>query len=102
MKKNVMDVIIKIEEITDLLYKQEKRLAYSKLNNAIADLSSLIDQLFQLSSQNELINFDIHSMVSKLGEALQAMQDEDNVLLADILQYEIKEQLQEICNNMET
>ena len=96
LKKMLANVLDEIGVITDLLYKQEIKVAYEKFNTVLVELADVIDSIFAYRIENEKSNIEIDSLVTKLSEALQAMEAGDTVLLADILRYEIVEQLREI------
>ena len=71
-------------QIIDLLYQENITPAYTGLAAVLPQLEQVIAQL-EPETQQEL--------AEKLQEALEAMENGDNTLLADILQYEILEQL---------
>lgn len=79
--KQVKDVL---SQTIDLLYQENITPAYTRLAAVLPHLESIIAQL-DIQTQQELTD--------KLQSALAAMEDGDNTLLADILQYEILEQL---------
>ena len=97
---NLKDVLIlaitKIEEVTDLLYKQKNNEGYALLNSALINVTAAIDQLFAYKIENNSLNIDENKLISNLTEAMHAMEEKDTVLLADILQYEIVEQFKTI------
>ena len=66
-------VINTLTTITDLLYQENIPVAYRMLYLILPGMEEAI----------------------RLLEALEAMENEDNILLADILQYEILERLRE-------
>ncbi len=83
--KQVVDVL---QQITDLLYQENITPAYAALAGVLPQLEGIIIKL-DPDVQQEL--------TEKLQNALSAMEDGDNTLLADILQYEILEQLKVYC-----
>lgn len=74
-----------VEEIYNLLYQDNTGEAYGRLAGAVGDLELVITQLKDEQVQEEL--------KKHLLEALDAMEDGDHILLADIFQYEINERL---------
>lgn len=83
-----MEQVINIlTTITDLLYQENIPVAYRMLYLILPEMEEAIRQIQQEEIQSELKD--------KLLEALEAMENEDNILLADILQYEILERLRE-------
>ncbi|MDD3172605.1 MAG: hypothetical protein PHF63_02855 [Herbinix sp.] len=94
------DAINQLDTVTDYLYKQKIKMAYTKLNGVVVVLAGLIDQLYEMNRNSQLKDFDINEIAGKLTEALNAMEAGDNVLLADILKYEIADQLRLIQNSL--
>ncbi len=78
-------VINTLTTVTDLLYQENIPVAYRMLYLILPGMEEVIGQIQQEEVQSELRD--------KLLEALEAMENEDNILLADILQYEILERL---------
>lgn len=79
------DVIERIEEIYKYLYQDNADAAYSRVAGMVGKLEQVIVQIDDDSVQGE--------MKEQLLAALNAMEEGDNVLLADIFQYEINERL---------
>ena len=83
--EQLIDNIIKI---TDYLYQENIQVAYRMLYLVLPSL----DQFILSIEENE--KKDI--LKEKLLQALGAMEEEDYILLADVLRYEVIEQLQSI------
>lgn len=79
----LIDNLIKI---TDYLYQENIQVAYRLLYLVLPSLDQFISQIEQDEKKDIL--------KEKLLQALEAMEKEDYILLADILQYEVVEQLQ--------
>lgn len=93
LKTNIVDIINRIEFITDLFYKQKTESAFENLNVILNDLTNIIDTIYSFRNLNDNLDFDTNLFISKLSEALQAMEKGDTILLADILLYDLSEQL---------
>lgn len=78
--KQVKDVL---SQVIDLLYQENITPAYARLVAVLPQMEGMIAEL-DSDTQQEL--------TEKLQSALTAMEEGDNTLLADILQYEILEQ----------
>ena len=88
MNNEVLQTIIEeLQQIAELLYQENIQPAYAMLANVLPRIEVLISGIEDDSVRDEL--------VEKFGAALGAMEEEDNTLLADILQYEIIETLQQ-------
>lgn len=97
LQEKVKQVINEINEITDLLYQQKLQEGYVILNRSLGNIMVIMEDIYQLRQICEL-PFDDNSMIDKLKSAMEAMEKKDSVLLADILIYEIAEQLNEVAN----
>ncbi|HCJ09069.1 MAG TPA: hypothetical protein DHV96_12140 [Lachnospiraceae bacterium] len=80
MLKQLVDAI---RQIVDLLYQENIEAGYKALYIVLPYLERMIVETDNTEFQNEL--------KEKLEEALHAMEDGDNILLADIMQYEVLE-----------
>lgn len=78
-------MIDKIDSICDMLYQENIQDAYVKLQELIKEL------MLSLAKLNEEEQVD---MVKVLKPALEAMEANDTTLLADILQYEVKDRIE--------
>ena len=79
--KQIIDII---NRVTELLYQENIVPAYAQLVAVLPRLEKVITD-FSEEVQQEL--------TENLRNALEAMEDGDNTLLADILQYEVLEKL---------
>lgn len=77
-----------LSQVVDLLYQENIRLAYRVLAVTLPSLEQLLVSIADADLQKELIE--------KLQAALGAMEEEDTTLLADIITYELLEQLQSL------
>ena len=80
-------VIDLITQTTDLLYQENIEQAYKILPAVLQELETAIFVIEDESVQAE--------MKEQLLEALRAMEENDYIILADIMQYEINERLLE-------
>lgn len=77
-------VIVQIDEITEMLYQQKTTEAYEMLGEFIA---LLMNEL----KMGKLKIEKIDEFNKVLLNAINAMENKDEVLLADVLTYELKE-----------
>lgn len=84
--EEVSQLIDNLIKITDYLYQENIQVAYRLLYLVLPSLDQFISQIKQDEKKDIL--------KGKLLQALEAMEKEDYILLADILQYEVVEQLQ--------
>lgn len=81
---NVIEIL---ERIAELLYQENLKEAYVTLG---ATLPQLDEIALGMDADNRV------SMRDNLYKALEAMENQDSILLADIIQYELIEMLQDI------
>lgn len=77
-----------LSQVVNLLYQENLQLAYRVLAVTLPSLEQLLMSIADEDLQKELIE--------KLQAALEAMEEEDSTLLADIITYELLEQLQSL------
>ena len=80
--ENIREVI---ERIAELLYQEKKDEAYAEISQLIPMLMGYTSDIQDEEKKTKLVNV--------LGSALEAMEQEDLTLLADILQYDLVEEL---------
>lgn len=86
---------ISIQEVADLLYQQQMTEGMQKLNDLLIEITELSGLLIE-KTREETKDFDEQKFLTTLTEAMEALKESDYVLLADILQYDLLEQLSEI------
>ena len=98
MKKvsdQIKSIIEQLDIIADHLYQQKSSKGFELFNSSLLDITKLIEVIYSLTKDNK-VSFDINRLTNNLNFALQALEDKDSVLLADILTFEISGQLQEM------
>ena len=74
-----------IQDVAELFYQQKNTEGYQRLNQLLQDLSAYVGIITEEEQPMEFLE--------ALKEALDAMEQKDTTLLADILQYELIEKL---------
>ncbi len=101
-QKEIVEKSVKeIEEVVGLFYQQKLQEALAKFEGAIGNIMTAIDTLFTYKAENEGFSIDENRITNTLKDAMKALEDRDMVLLADILQYDYLEYMQELLDNME-
>ncbi len=95
-KGSVRSIKEKIEIISNLLYQQNQNEAFSQLLVLINELSILSTHLFGQENEDILSNVEQNRLLSTLNEAMNALEKKDGVLLADILNYDLTDLLNEL------
>lgn len=100
-KDIVKKSVIEIEEVVELFYQQKLQEALDKFQGVIGRIMTAIDTLFTYKAENDGFQFDEVKITNTLKDAMGALEDKDMVLLADILQYDYLEYMNELLENME-
>ncbi len=88
MDKNMVQTVIdEIGEISELLYQENFSEGYTKLAQLLKQMSVMTADLTDEETQAEFVGI--------LRPAMEALEVRDATLLADILQYDLKEKLEE-------
>ncbi len=98
LKKNLQQMNKDIEEITDHFYRKQDKEGYDKLNQNIPKIMGVIEEIMVFASKNKNIQIDENAILNALNKAMNAMEQKDTVLIADILKYELSEQFNNIIN----
>lgn len=100
-KDIVKKSVTEIEEVVELFYQQKLQEALDKFQVVISGMMTAIDTLFTYKAENEGFEIDEIKITNTLKDAMKALEDRDMVLLADILQYDYLEYMNELLENME-
>lgn len=100
IKDKINEIIENIDNTTILFYQQKIEEGYIQLNTALGLIAQEIICLYQYKKENNQLEIDENRLNMMLTEAMQAMENKDLILLADILQYDLKEIFQNILNTL--
>ena len=100
-KKIVEETIEEIKKTTELFYNGKKEEAYNQMQEAISVIIQMVDVLHEYHCEHESFSFDEKRVATALTEAMQAMEAGDTTLVADILEYDFVEYLQELLTKIE-
>ena len=89
-----------ITKVTELLYQQKDQEGYALLNKTLATIAQAIEVIFAWQHEQQMDESTQQEMVDVLTQAMQAMEQKDTVLLADILKYELLERFEVILEEM--
>lgn len=99
-KKAIEKTIEAIKKTTELFYGNKKEEAYLQMQETISEILQMVDILHEFQFENESFSFDERRAATALTETMQAMEGGDTTLVADILEYDFVEYLQEILAEM--
>ena len=100
-KQKVVSTTDEIQEVIELFYEQNDKEAFEKFNLAIGNIMSMVDILHDYKNTNMDFEFDEMKVCNILKEAMDALQSDDKVLLADILQYDFVEYMNDLAEQMD-
>ncbi len=100
-KELVIKTIDDVRDTVDLFYQQKDSEAFSKFIVVLEEMTDTIDVLFAYKNEYDEFEMDEKKVCDILKDAMEALQNSDSVLLADILQYDFVEYIEEIVENME-
>lgn len=85
-------IVDELNQITDKLQQQKVKVAYDQFNVTIGNLLISIGDL----KLDEKMTKDVIKLNQVLKQCVEAMENKDNILLADLLEYEVIDILTEI------
>lgn len=101
LKKQIADTINNIQEVVDLFYQQNDKDAFQKFENTILEMTKAIDNLYLYKNENTDFELDDENICKILRETMEALESGDNVLMADILQYDFIEYINTLLEQIE-
>lgn len=101
VKEQIINIIETVQNIVDLFYQQDDESAFEKFEKVVEDIAKMIDNLFLYKETHMDFSFDEKKVCDILKEATEALDCGDNVLMADILQYDFIEYINDLLNDME-
>lgn len=96
----IQGTIQKTDQVVELFYQQKNQEAYGQMETLLTDMMGTIDAIFAYKAENDAFSFDEQGLTEVLKTTLAAMEDQDAILMADILKYDVIEKLQEIGDKL--
>ena len=106
-KEQIKNTINEVQEVVDLFYQQNDKDAFDKFLIVLEDMTKAdrktkaIDNLAIYKNTNPGFVMDDKKIFSILSNAMEALESDDKVLLADILQYDFIEYIESLVEKME-
>lgn len=93
-RNQIKDIVEQISGVSNLFYQNKINEGYKDLEKLLGDFSLLLDGFYQsgILSMEDTVVLDI------LRNTMSAMEQGDTLLVADILEYELKDVLLELMN----
>ena len=90
-KRDLVSSAIKaIDATSGLFYQQNIQAGYTQLEQTLSILSELANSLYITVEGDEELSIDGDRFNSILTDAMNALEQQDTILMADILQYDLK------------
>lgn len=100
-KELVKKTLEEVRESVDLFYQQKTGEALQQFDAVLGKVMSMVDTLFAYRDAHEDFVLDDEKVKTALTEALGALEERDMILLADIIQYDFVEYVEELLGGME-
>ncbi len=100
-KQIITNTVQSIRETTELFYQEKVQEGYAKMQDTIASVMQVVNVLHEYKCNHEEFSLDEARIASSLTEAMNAMEVGDTVLLADILEYDFIEYLEELSTELD-
>ena len=97
LSKEALRILKKqIQANADMFYQQNNKEAFELFGKLLNEISTLSVQIFELKNSNPAVEFDENKYLSILTDAMNALESRDEVLLADIINYDLLEILETV------
>lgn len=98
LKENINVLLQELDHTTELFYQQKLQEAYDELQGVITHMMDAVNQIFLWKQEHPEFSLDEDGLAGALKETLSVMEEQDTVLIADVLKYEVMEKFQEITD----
>lgn len=98
VKIEIEQLLDEMTEVSDLFYKQQNAEANDKLILVLNHIEIIVNDLRNMNDNNDTLLYDEPKINSILYTAMTAIENKDYILLADLINYELKEQFEAINN----
>lgn len=99
-KQIITNTVQTIRKTTELFYQEKVQEGYTVMQDTIAAIMQVVDALHEYKCSHEEFSLDEIRIADSLTEAVNAMEAGDTVLLADILEYDFIEYLEELSKEL--
>ena len=99
-KSYVSSIVTEIQQVAELFYQQQKADAFSRFAILLNSLSQASQLFYQCKEAGDIKEFDDKQYLNVLVQAMNSLEAGDEVLLADILNYDLSDQIQNILEQL--
>lgn len=100
-KEVIVNTLQEIQDNMELFYQQKNEEALNQFNVVLGKMMTMIDSLFAYRDTHDDFILDEKKIQESLTMSMKALEDGDMILLADIIQYEFVEYMDQLIEVME-
>lgn len=100
-KEKIINTIEELQDVVDLFYQQNDQKAFEKMDVALLNVENAVDIFATYQIENPEFEIDMNKICDTLKQTMDALEKGDKVLVADILQYEFIEYLNDLSSTMQ-
>lgn len=100
-KKYIIDTLQEVQDNMELFYQQKKLEALNQFNVMLTKILKMVDTLFAYRDANDSFSLDEEKIQEALTLSMQALEEGDLILVADTIQYEFVEYVNQLVDSME-
>lgn len=100
-KKYMIDTLKEVQDNMELFYQQKKLEALNQFQVMLNKILKMVDILFTYRDENDSFSFDEKKIQESLTLSMQALEEGDLILVADTMQYEFVEYVNQLVDLME-
>lgn len=100
-KQMIMDTLDEIRGKAELFYQQKTGEALQQFDGVLQKILAIVDAIFAYEQEHKEFELDADKLKGTLTEAMQALEEGDMVLLADIIQYDFIEYVEQLLDQMQ-
>ena len=99
-KEEVAEALETLKHNLELFYQQKNEEALAKNNENIELIDKIITILVKIQEDEKAVECDENKLLTTLRETVAAMEQRDYILMADIIQYDFVEYVQDILESI--
>ncbi|HAB59324.1 MAG TPA: hypothetical protein DCE48_01170 [Lachnospiraceae bacterium] len=89
-------------EVTDSFYQQKEKQGYQMFESLYTTLIQVVDQLLIMDDELQIKKNEKNLISQYLIEALQSLENQDVILFADVLRYDVMGLINNIAGNLQS
>ena len=99
-EEEVAEALETLQHNLELFYQQKNEEALAKNNENIELIEKIITTLVKIQEDEKVVECDENKLLKVLRDTVAAMEQRDYILMADIIQYDFVEYVQDILESI--